>query len=195
MQLSSELLQVSLFWDEAGFCYASEEISSLEKRSVIQWSENPPPLLRISWKCSCPLAKEPRQITAIAGCSPGRCLWRGLEAPERHLLGSECGFFPSLETLGSHSVLCGDDPAALPSAHPILAPLGLGTGTAERGEGTAPPALRKCSEEGVSSACNLVQFGRFTWGYAEAPISIRVCNPQAFCQHVCSPLSQWLGCS
>lgn len=43
MQPSSELLQISLFWDEAGFCYASEEISSLEKRSVIQWSENPPP--------------------------------------------------------------------------------------------------------------------------------------------------------
>lgn len=136
-----------------------------------------PPLLQISWKCSCPLAKEPRQITAIAGCSLGRCLWRGLEAPERHLLGSECGFFPSLETLGSHSVLCGDDPAALPSAHPILAPLGLGTGTAERGEGMAPPALRKCSEEGVSLACNLVQFGRFTWGYVEVPISIRLCNP------------------
>lgn len=43
MQPSRELLQISLFWDEAGFCYASEEISSLEKRSVIQWSENPPP--------------------------------------------------------------------------------------------------------------------------------------------------------
>lgn len=139
-ELSRELLQVSLFWDEAGICCASEEISSLEKRSVTQWSENPP-LLRISWKCSCPLAKEPRQITAIAGCSLGRCLWRGLGAPEQHLLGSECGFFPSLETLGSHPVLRGDCPAALPlcSSHSCPAGFGNGHGRARRRNGTASP--------------------------------------------------------
>lgn len=50
--------------DWAGLCSGSEVISSLEKRSVIQWLENPPALW-ISWKSSCSLAEELRPSSRL----------------------------------------------------------------------------------------------------------------------------------